>query len=135
MKEEKKVGRPSKLGECLVKAKEYLEGGYEQVGEVIPNIAGLACYLAVSRSRVYEYKDKSEEFKDTFEAILALQESKLINKGLSGDFNPTITKLMLANHGYSEKVQQELTGKDGKDLLPPALNIVIGAKNEKGDQS
>jgi len=27
----------------------------------------------------------------------------LVNKGLTGDFNATITKLMLANHGYSEK--------------------------------
>lgn len=136
MKEEKnKIGRPSKLGECLIKAKEYLEGGYEEVGEVIPNIAGLACYLAVSRSTVYEYQKESKDFSDTLDAILALQESKLVNKGLLGDFNPTITKLMLANHGYSEKVQQELTGKDGKDLLPPALNIVIGATNEKGDKS
>lgn len=129
------VGRPSKLGEALEKAKEYLNGGYELVGEVVPNIAGLACYIGVSRSRVYEYRDKCEEFKDTFEAILALQESKLVNKGLLGDFNPTIAKLMLANHGYSDKVQQELTGKDGKDLMPPALNIVIGATNEEGDKS
>ncbi len=136
MKEKTKtMGRPSKLGECLIKAKEYLLGGYEAVGEVIPSKAGLACYLAVHRSTLYEYAKQSEEFSDTLEGILALQESKLINKSLSGEFNPTISKLMLANHGYSEKVQQELTGKDGKDLLPPALNIVIGATNEKGDKS
>jgi len=103
MKEEKKVGRPSKLGECLVKAKEYLEGGYEQVGEVIPNIAGLACYLAVSRSTVYEYQKESKDFSDILEAILSLQESKLVNSGLLGNFNPTITKLILTKHGYSDK--------------------------------
>lgn len=103
MKEEKKVGRPSKLGECMVKAKEYLEGGYEQVGEVIPNIAGLACYLSVSRSTVYEYQKESKDFSDILEAILSLQESKLLNSGLLGNFNPTITKLILTKHGYSDK--------------------------------
>lgn len=36
---------------------------------------------------------------------------------------------------YGDKVTQELTGVDGKDLLPPALNIVIGAIDEKGDKS
>ena len=36
---------------------------------------------------------------------------------------------------YGDKITQELTGADGKDLLPPALKIVIGAINEKGDNS
>lgn len=31
------------------------------------------------------------------------QEVELINKGLKGEFNASIAKLMLANHGYSEK--------------------------------
>ena len=131
----KTIGRPSKLGESLIKAKKYLLGEYKIVGEVLPSIAGLACYLGISRSTVYEYQKENKEFSDIVEGILALQESKLINSGLQGDFNPTIAKLLLAKHGYSDKVTQELTGVDGKDLLPPALKIVIGAINEKGDNS
>lgn len=101
--DKKKVGRPSELSECLIKSREYLLGGFKDVEEVVPSIAGLACYLGKARSRVYEYGKSNEEFKDTLEAIQSLQESLLVNKGLTGDFNATITKLMLANHGYSEK--------------------------------
>ena len=53
MSEKKKnpVGRPSELLETLEKAKEYLYGGYEKFDEVIPSIAGLACYAEVGASR------------------------------------------------------------------------------------
>lgn len=104
------VGRPSELKATLEKAKEYLYGGYETVGEVIPSIAGLACYTEKSRGNIYAYGDQSEEFKDILEGILRLQESKLINAGLKGDFNPTITKLILTKHGYSDKQELEHSG-------------------------
>ncbi|MBG6243092.1 MAG: hypothetical protein EKE20_15280 [Candidatus Symbiopectobacterium sp. Dall1.0] len=106
-----KVGRPSELAQSLEKAKAYLLGDYEKLGDVVPSIAGLACYLAVSRSSVYDWARQSNEFLYIVEGILALQENRLINKGLQGDFNSTIAKLMLTKHGYSDK--QELTGKDG----------------------
>lgn len=109
-----KVGRPSELAQSLEKAKAHLLGDYEKLGDVVPSIAGLACYLGKSRSRVYEYSEQNAEFKDILEGILAMQENRLINKGLQGEFNSTIAKLMLTKHGYSDK--QELTGKDGGAL-------------------
>lgn len=109
-----KVGRPSELAQSLEKAKAYLLGDYENLGDVVPSIAGLACYLAVSRSSVYDWAKQSNEFSYIVEGILALQENRLINKGLQGEFNATIAKLMLTKHGYSDK--QELTGKDGGAL-------------------
>lgn len=124
MSEDKRaVGRPSKLGESLEKAKEYLLGGYENVGEIIPSIAGLACYLAISRSTVYEYQKENKEFSDILEAVLSLQESKLINKGLSGDFNPTVTKLILTKHGYSDKQEVDLSSSDGS-MRPTTIQLV-----------
>lgn len=119
------LGRPSKLEQALERAKTYLKGGYLENEEVIPTLAGLAWYAHISRSTLYEYKKISEEFSDTLEAILALQETKLINKSLLGEFNPTLAKLMLANHGYSDKVKQELAGEI-ENKIPPALNIIIG---------
>lgn len=116
------TGRPSKLEQVLVQAKRYLHGGYLENEKIIPTLAGLASYTTISRSTLYEYKKQSEAFSDMFEAILALQESKLINKGLLGEFNPTITKLMLANHGYRNKVKQELTNNSQQ---APALTIVM----------
>lgn len=104
------VGRPSELAETLVKAKEYLYGGYEAVGEVIPSIAGLACYAEKSRGNIYAYGEQSEEFKDILEGIMRLQESKLLNSGLTGAFNSTITKLILTKHGYTDKQELEHSG-------------------------
>lgn len=96
----KHLGRPSKLTETLRQAKDYLQGEYLAHDEIIPSLKGLATYAKISRSSLYEYKKQSSEFSDTLEGILALQECKLINQGLTGKFNTTITKLMLANHGY-----------------------------------
>ncbi|MFS1583491.1 MAG: terminase small subunit [Candidatus Arsenophonus phytopathogenicus] len=67
--------------------------GYKTVGDVVPSVAGLACYLGISRSTAQEYAKENKEF--------------------SGEFNPTIVKLMLSNHGYAEKQETALTGKDG----------------------
>ncbi|CDG96687.1 putative protein p17 [Xenorhabdus bovienii str. puntauvense] len=130
------VGCPSKLtGELIAKAKEYLYGGYKDEEEaVIPSVAGLACYLAIARSTVYEYAKQSEEFSDTLERILALQESRLINKGLSGDFNATITKLMLANHGYSDKQEIDHRSPDGSmSPQPTKVILVAGGQNDNSE--
>lgn len=102
------VGRPSELAQSLDKAKEYLMGGYESVGEVVPTVAGLACWLKKSRTAVYDYASQNDEFSYIVEGILSMQETKLIAGGLKGEFNPTIAKLMLTKHGYSDK--QEVVG-------------------------
>ena len=111
--EKRSVGRPSKLSECFDKAKEYLLGGFSTFGDVIPNVAGLSCYLGVSRSTIYKWAEENDEFSDILEGVLSLQENKLINSGLKGEFNPTLVKLMLSKHGYADKQETELTGKDG----------------------
>ncbi|MDE1484439.1 DNA-packaging protein [Xenorhabdus bovienii] len=129
-----KVGRPSKLAESLTKAEEYLMGGYDTVGDVVPSVAGLACYLGISRSRAYEYANQSSEFKDTLEGIKTLQENRLINKGLLGEFNATITKLMLSNHGYSEKQEVNHQSLDGSmSPQPSKIVLVAGGQNDDSE--
>ena len=115
--EKKKVGRPSELAECLIKAEEYLLGGYETFGDVVPSVAGLACYLGKHKASMYNYAEQSTEFFDTLEAIKTVQENKLLNGGLTGSFNSTIAKLMLSNHGYSEKQEIDHQSSDGS--MPP----------------
>lgn len=131
-KGEKKIGRPSELADCLVKAKEYLLGDYETFGDVVPSVAGLACYLGKSREAMYEYARNNKDFSDTLESIKTMQENKLINKGLTGEFNATITKLMLSNHGYSEKQEIDHQSSDGsmtpkqtKDLTDEELEAEL----------
>lgn len=125
MSEEKKknsqIGRPSELLATLDKAKEYVLGGYESVGEVIPTIAGLACYVGKNRDSIYQYKKESKDFSDILDGLMRLQESKLINNGLNGNFNATITKLILTKHGYSDKAEVDLSSHDG--TMTPAAPV------------
>lgn len=113
MVSKRKIGRPSKLTVSLEKAKAYLMGEYKTVGDVVPSVSGLACYLGISKVTALSYAKENNDFLNTLEAIKTIQENSLINKGLTGDFNPTIVKLMLSNHGYAEKQETALTGKAG----------------------
>ena len=122
---ENEVGRPSGLTpELIEKAKEYLISGYKEIENIVPSIAGLGCYLGIGRSTIYEYKALSPEFADTLDSIMMKQEMLLINGGLSQQFSGTITKLMLANHGYSDKVETDVTS-GGKPLndKPTVINL------------
>lgn len=134
----KQVGCPSKLtDELIAKAKEYLYGGYESLGDVVPSVAGLACYLAIARSTTYEYakqdSDLGREFSDIVEGILSLQENKLINGGLKGDFNPSITKIMLTKHGYSEKQEIDHRSPDGSMSQKPTVIRLVGVSPDGSD--
>ncbi|EMJ9774555.1 DNA-packaging protein [Morganella morganii] len=135
----KQVGCPSKLtDELIAKAKDYLYGGYkEHENSVIPSIAGMACYLGIARSTVYEYakqdSDLGREFSDTLEGVMAMQELKLINSGLSGEFNPTITKLMMANHGYTEKQEIDHQSSDGSMTQKPTVIRLVGVSPDGSD--
>lgn len=101
------IGRPSDYDpeKTIFMAEKYLDE-YKDGGELIPSVAGLALYLGVSRSTVqlWATQEDKEAFSGTLEKIKARQEVMLLSGGLGGTMNPTITKLALANHGYSDKV-------------------------------
>lgn len=134
------AGRPTDYSsDLLEKAQEYLalcqdeevqvvklsneEKGYvsyeNKLKVKLPSIEGLARFLGIARSSVYLYAEQHQEFSDILEDIKAEQAQRLINNGLSGDYNSTISKLILTKHGYSDK--QEITGADGKDLIPQPI--------------
>ena len=70
----------------------------------LPQMAGLARYFHVARSTLWEWKEKYPEFSIALEELMAEQELRLADNGLGGQYNSTITKLMLSNnHGYKEK--------------------------------
>lgn len=114
------AGRPTKYNEAILeKANEYLNGGSE---DVILSAVGLACYLDVAKSTIYKWAEEQQEFSDTLSKVNGVQEKSLINQGITGEFNSTITKLMLANHGYHDKVEQQTSmsvtiDKDDAGLL------------------
>ena len=121
------VGRPSELTEEVIKrALVYLCDGFLDVNQVVPTVAGLACYLGKSRNRMYEWAKISQEFRDILEGIATTQESLLVNGGLRGDFNAPVTKMMLTKHGYSDKIEQDVTS-NGQTVgqAPTTIKLVI----------
>jgi hypothetical protein len=78
--------------------------------QFLPTIEGLAVHLEVSRECLYEWARVHPDFSDILEALKAAQADQLIQNGLVGHFNPTITKLMLTKHGYKDK--SDLTSDD-----------------------
>jgi hypothetical protein len=126
-------GRPLTYSKDIIKkAKEYVDKCEDEEYERIrtegpasttyelklkvnlPTIEGLALYLEVNRDTIYDWERKYKEFSDILGKLRAKQAKCLIDNGLSGDYNPTIAKVLLTKHGYREG--SELTGKDGKDI-------------------
>ncbi len=118
-----KCGRPVIYGEeILKKADEYILSCEDSLREnskwnvKIPTIEGLAVHLGISRETVYAWEKETDkkEFSDILAILRAKQAERLINNGLSGDYNSTIAKVLLTKHGYRDS--QELSGPEGKDL-------------------
>lgn len=115
------------LSQCEDEIEEYHKtrgdksDSYDRIVKVkLPSIEGLAFFMGINKTTVYEWESTYEEFSNVIDKLRQKQASELINKGLSGDYNPTIAKVLLTKHGYREGVEQ--TGKDGKDLIPEALS-------------
>ena len=138
--EKHKGGRPTKLTQKIIKeTRKYIEShsdeyefkvvqnpvkkkdGKKRQDHVykrvkIPTVEGLAIHLGVSRSTIYEWIDDidsslRQEFSDTVERLKAIQAERLISNGLEGIYTPTITKLLLHAHGYTERTQIDLSGE------------------------
>lgn len=125
MSEEKRpVGRPSELNADVIEcAWSYVKGGFRDVPNLIPSVAGLAFALGKSRECMYEWARQNDEFSDILSAIQTTQEMMLIDGGLSGDFNATITKMMMTKHGYSDKVENEVSGSLNMNIDRPLSDL------------
>jgi len=94
----------------------------------LPSIEGLSIYLNVHRDTIQEWRSKHPEFSVALEKLNALQCQRLIQGGLSGDYNPTIAKLVLsANHGMKERVDQTTDDK------PLPANVTVNNYHQLSD--
>lgn len=112
-------GRPTDYDQSVLDiAEDYIKNHKDTYGDIIPSVAGLACAIGVAKSTVYLWRDLHPEFSDSLNRLLTDQERQSVNGGISGLFNPTITKLVLANHGYSDSatVTQTTTHKVDESL-------------------
>lgn len=122
-----KMGRPTKYDPSLCeKVDEYLalkQDEYKQIiidtgeGEPksvtklkvsLPTVSGFSLFLDVNESTLYEWKGKYEDFSKSLGKIVKEQKDRLVDMGLSGEYNSTIAKLILSsNHGMSDKIQHD----------------------------
>lgn len=121
------AGRPTDYNEDIIKkTNEYLKN-YKEQGDVIPNIAGLACYLKIARSTIYDWASQGskKEFSDSIEDILSSQERELINGGLLKKYSDKITNLMLSNHhNYRTKSEVDFNDKTN-ELTDEELEQIV----------
>ena len=118
-----KGGRPSKYNESLQEQADAYLYSYTELGDVIPSRVGLCCYLGIAKSTSFEWEAIYPKFSATLAAIEAMQENVALNRGLDGTFNSTIVKLVMANHGYSDRQAVDHT-TNGESMQPTRIEIV-----------
>ena len=125
-------GRPTKYcDEIIEKARDYVDN-YESYSHAFPSEIGLSEALGVHKSTIQDWKthkDK-EEFSAILDQINTRQQMIAWDKGLRGEYNANLVKLLLGKHGYSDKVDQNTTAtvKVTGDLSDEELERIANGK-------
>ena len=110
--------------ELLIMADDYLNN----CPDIIHTVVGLCLHVGIAKSTAYRWiEEGNDTFKDIVETVSALQEKKLVTNGLTNEFNASITKLMLTKHGYTDKVETDITTK-GKQINTWTITPVTTSK-------
>jgi hypothetical protein len=130
MAKKSNAGRPSDYTpEIVEKAWAYVNGGWEEVGDPVPSVAGLACEIGIRRETCHVWaKDETKEFSNILSAIAEKQERQLLRGGLSNVFNASITKMMMTKHGYSDATKNEVSGPDGGAIPVEIKRTIVDPK-------
>ncbi len=116
-------GRPTDYNaDVQALADAYVDGGFVECGDVVPSVAGLAVELGANRDTMYAWRDAHQDFSDTLARMLFIQERLSLSGGLNGSLNSTIVKLLLANHGYSDRQALDHSSRDGS-MTPTAITL------------
>lgn len=104
----KRRGRPPKVNKALVdKAILYRDNWKHKDWVAIPTVEGLGLWLGIATATIYEHQD---ELANTLSWIKQTQAELLLSKGVRGEYNASIVKLILsAKHGYIERSQADIT--------------------------
>ena len=118
------VGPPTKYKESmLAEVENYIENyGTEEFDDIIPMESSVCVMLKIAKPTLLDWvtDGKHLELSALIQQIKVLQESALINGGLSSRYNPMFSKMILSKHGYSDKVEQTIDQTNSGDI---SLNI------------
>lgn len=126
------MARPTKYTKTIVKkARAFVDNFIPTLTEAIPMVAGLAKHLNLSRDTIYDWaKDpKKPEFSDIVGDLMRNQELMLMSGGLNGNYQPTMAKLALTKHGYTDKVESKDTTDDIDSWSDEKLDAYIADRN------
>lgn len=126
------MARPTDYSqEILDKAQEYYSNLPKD--ENLHSIEGLSDYIGIARSTIYDWisQDDKKAFSDIVARILNKQGKTLLNKGVSGEFNSSITKVILTKHGYRDAVDTDVTTKGEKINIGDPKVIEIAKRYEE----
>lgn len=117
-----KAGRPTKYEDWIPEAMmEYFD---KEVGE-FPTLAGFAAHINVTRETLHDWataknpdgSHRHSDFSYAYKKAKELQEANLVKGALTGAYNPTFAIFTAKNVlGWRDKIEQEITGKDGGPL-------------------
>jgi transposase-like protein len=128
-------GRPTKYSpemdkkvlEYLDTCRDYFDEETKKIKVNIPTMEGVAQHLDINRDTLFAWRQEHTTFSDSLDKIVGDQKKRLINNGLSGDYNSTIAKLILsANHGMREGT--DITS-DSKPISPLLVKFIDGERN------
>lgn len=111
----------------------------------LPTRAGLSNYIGISKDTLIKWGRENKHLLDALNAFDQLQEDEVWDKALKGEYNSNIAKLMLHNHGYSDRsqVDQSIDAKVKVDDLSNPQDKLKALKDKiaqheqylKGDDS
>lgn len=109
------MARPTKYHDGMPDlVMQYLDE-YTNMGHPVPTIAGLSVFLDLTRETIHDWLKHEDKalFSDNVKKLMAQQEIGLSTGGLMGDYNASISKLMLTKHNYSDKTENENNNTHG----------------------
>lgn len=115
--------------ETCVDAEREIEKGYKIIVR-LPKRVGLANFLKVTEDTLNNWASEHPQFLGALEKVDQLQKERLMDNGLSGDYNPTIAKLILsANHGMKER--SDVTTNDKAISFGDFLDSINGRRKDE----
>ena len=93
---------------------------YEELGEHIPTVPGLAVYIGVTSCTIRAWAKTHADVGEMLQLLNDMQETQLLNHGLDGSYNASIATLVLAKHGYKKASEVDHTN-DGGAFEPMSL--------------